>query len=150
MGAGIVEGEQAVARVAYEDVASADIARFHLPLRQFRQGLTQLYLRTTGGNFPVQTLAPMKDVDAVALHAGLLDRRVRTVLHRDDNATGARMTAYDPFTTVPVPGQAGAFTRTPLAGNIVPASRMNPIALNMQKYYPLPNRPGQNFTHLNK
>jgi len=60
-------------------------------VRQFRQGLTQLCLRTTGGDFPVQSLAPVKSLDAVALHAGLLDRRVRTVLHRHSNAAVARI-----------------------------------------------------------
>jgi 8-amino-7-oxononanoate synthase len=60
-------------------------------IQQFRRGLTQLYLRTTGGHFPVQTLASVKGLEAVALHAGLLDRRVRTVLHRNGNTDGARI-----------------------------------------------------------
>jgi hypothetical protein len=51
-------------------------------IQQFRRGLAQLGLRARGGSFPVQSLAPAHDLDVVALHAGLLNRSVRTVLHR--------------------------------------------------------------------
>jgi 8-amino-7-oxononanoate synthase len=70
-----------------------DALRLRLSQRvwQFRRGLRQLHLRTTGGEFPVQTLAPVNGLDAAALHAGLLDHRVRTVLHREANGTGARI-----------------------------------------------------------
>src|SRR5262245_6470446 len=62
------------------------------------------------------------------------------------NAGGTRMTIYDPFSTVPDPGRVGAYIRTPFGGNIIPTSRLNPVALNVQKYYPLPNRDGQAYT----
>jgi len=64
------------------------------------------------------------------------------------NAAGARMIIYDPFSTVPDPSRPGTYTRTPFSGNIVPTARLNPVALNMQKYYPLPNRAGLPFTRL--
>ena len=50
-------------------------------------------------------------------------------------ATGAPITIYDPLTT-PLTGSA---IRLPFAGNLVPASRMDPIALKMLAYIPLPN-----------
>ena len=58
-------------------------------VRRFRQRLAQWYLRATGGDFPVQSLAAVPGIDAASLHAGLLQRRVRTVLHRD--ARGATL-----------------------------------------------------------
>ena len=60
-------------------------------VRQLRQRLAQRCLRTMGGDFPVQSLAPLMGIDAAALHAGLLQRRVRTVLHRDGSAAGATL-----------------------------------------------------------
>jgi hypothetical protein len=47
---------------------------------------------------------------------------------------------YDPA-TAPQTG-AGNFNRTPFTGNIIPLNRLNPIALEYFKYYPLPNAPG--------
>lgn len=46
-----------------------------------------------------------------------------------DNA-GRLVTIYDPQ------------TRQPFPGNIIPASRMDPVALVAMQYFPLPNRPG--------
>ena len=60
---------------------------------------------------------------------------------------GARYQIYDPFTTVPAPN--GRFSRQPLAGNIVPASRIDPVAAKIAGYYPLPNQPGQNVEETN-
>jgi hypothetical protein len=51
---------------------------------------------------------------------------------------GSRYQIYDPLTTVPAPN--GRFQRQPLAGNIVPASRISPIALKILSYYPEPNQ----------
>jgi hypothetical protein len=61
---------------------------------------------------------------------------------------GAQYQIYDPATIAPAPG--GRFSRQPLPGNIVPASRINPIAAKLVGFYPLPNQPGtaddrQNF-----
>jgi hypothetical protein len=47
---------------------------------------------------------------------------------------------YDPFTRQPAPG--GLFQNQPLTGNIIPASRINPVAKNILNYYPLPEQPG--------
>lgn len=47
---------------------------------------------------------------------------------------------YDPATVVPAPG--GRFSRQPLAGNIVPAARLSPVARKVVEYWPLPNQAG--------
>src|SRR5215470_7358115 len=47
---------------------------------------------------------------------------------------------YDPA-TAPQTG-TGNFNRTAFPGNIIPAGRLNPIAVEYFKYYPLPNAPG--------
>jgi hypothetical protein len=60
---------------------------------------------------------------------------------------GARYQVYDPFTTVPAPN--GRFSRQPLAGNIVPASRIDPVATKILSFYPQPNQPGQNAEETN-
>ncbi len=61
---------------------------------------------------------------------------------------GSNYQIYDPFTTVPAPN--GFFQRQPIPGNIIPSSRLNPIAQKILSYYPDPNQPGtidgrQNF-----
>jgi 8-amino-7-oxononanoate synthase len=60
-------------------------------VQQFRQQIAQHRLHTMGGDFPVQSLVPVKGVDTEELHACLLERRVRTVLHLDGRAAGARL-----------------------------------------------------------
>ncbi|MFN0105234.1 MAG: TonB-dependent receptor domain-containing protein [Bryobacteraceae bacterium] len=60
---------------------------------------------------------------------------------------GSRYQVYDPFTTVPAPN--GRFARQPLAGNIIPASRIDPVGVNIANSYPLPNQPGQNAEETN-
>ena len=56
------------------------------------------------------------------------------------NTAGTDYTIYDPSTGV-VSGTHVA--RTPFPNNVIPASRLNPIALNYMQYYPLPNTAGQ-------
>ncbi|MEK7405432.1 MAG: carboxypeptidase-like regulatory domain-containing protein [Acidobacteriota bacterium] len=65
---------------------------------------------------------------------------------------GANYQIYDPFTTTPAAG--GRFSRLPLAGNIIPASRLDKVGSNLAGLYPLPNQPGtvdgrNNFFHPN-
>jgi hypothetical protein len=60
-----------------------------------------------------------------------------------------RYQIYDPFTTQPAP-TAGRFTRTPLPGNIIPASRIDPVAAKLLEFWPQANQAGnadfrQNF-----
>jgi hypothetical protein len=46
---------------------------------------------------------------------------------------------YDPLTARSV---NGVITRQPFPGNVIPAGRINPVAANLLRFYPLPNRPG--------
>lgn len=62
-------------------------------------------------------------------------------------ALGAQYQIYDPFTIAPAPN--GRFSRQPLAGNIVPASRINPVASKIVSFYPAANQPGQNTEERN-
>ncbi|MBM3764886.1 MAG: hypothetical protein FJW32_05805 [Acidobacteria bacterium] len=55
-------------------------------------------------------------------------------------ALGASYQIFDPATVTAVAG--GRFQRSPLPGNIIPASRISPIAQRLLPYYPLPNTPG--------
>lgn len=51
---------------------------------------------------------------------------------------------FDPFTARLQPN--GRYFRDPLAGNMVPAARQNPIAPKVLTYYPVANRPGDPVT----
>ncbi len=55
---------------------------------------------------------------------------------------GARYQIYDPFTIQLAPG--GRTSRQPLPGNVIPASRIDPVAAKIISYYPLPTQPGLN------
>lgn len=61
-------------------------ARLMRRVRQFRRRLAALRLRCCGGAFPVQSLAPLPGIDMAALHAALLRRQVRAVLHEESAA----------------------------------------------------------------
>jgi hypothetical protein len=53
---------------------------------------------------------------------------------------GTAYQVYDPATTVAAAG--GRFQRQPFAGNIIPRSRLDPVAQNILKFYPAPNTTG--------
>ncbi|MBL8216351.1 MAG: carboxypeptidase regulatory-like domain-containing protein [Bryobacterales bacterium] len=53
---------------------------------------------------------------------------------------------YDPSTTENVPG---GFTRSPFAGNVIPASRQDAVGRRVATYFPLPNQPGAACTGIN-
>jgi hypothetical protein len=63
------------------------------------------------------------------------------------NVDGALRTIYDPYTTVV--GANGAVTRTPFVGNVVPVSRMDPLAVQFMGQFWDPNNPGDNATGAN-
>lgn len=69
---------------------------------------------------------------------------VPTALERNGNFSqslaraGGLQVQYDPLTTVS--DGAGGFTRTPFAGNILPASRINRVGQNILNEYPNPSR----------
>jgi len=52
-------------------------------------------------------------------------------------STGAPITIYDPLTT-PLSGSA---VRQPFPGNLIPSTRLDPVAVKMMQFIPLPNFP---------
>src|SRR6185312_4350516 len=52
------------------------------------------------------------------------------------NGVGQPITIYDPTTGQNV---NGTWVRQPFAGNIIPTSRINPVAKNIMGYFPAPN-----------
>jgi hypothetical protein len=64
----------------------------------------------------------------------------------DRNAAGQLITIYDPSTTTNV---NGTLTRTAFPGNLIPASRINPVAANIAKYFPTPTGAGAQYTGVN-
>lgn len=62
------------------------------------------------------------------------------------NSAGQMIRVYDPFTTRPDPARPGFFLRDVFPANQIPASRINPVALALQKYYPNANSPGRPYT----
>ena len=62
----------------------------------------------------------------------------------DVNGNGQPITIYNPLSTSPggsacPSSQPACSVRAPFAGNIIPASMINPVAVNLLKYFPLPN-----------
>lgn len=53
---------------------------------------------------------------------------------------GANYQVYDPATIQPAAG--GRYSRQPFPGNIIPSSRIHPVARKILDLYPLPNAPG--------
>ncbi|MBI3697982.1 MAG: TonB-dependent receptor, partial [Acidobacteria bacterium] len=63
---------------------------------------------------------------------------------------GARqIIVYDPTTTRADPSQSGRFIRDPFSGNSIPQARINPVSLNVLKYWPAANRPGEGPSNFN-
>jgi hypothetical protein len=62
-------------------------------------------------------------------------------------ALGSRYQIYDPFTVTPAPN--GRFRRTPLPGNVIPASRIDPVGAKIISFFPLPNQGGLNAEERN-
>jgi hypothetical protein len=58
-------------------------------------------------------------------------------------ANGQLIRIFDPFSTR---REGSAFVRDAFPNNVIPASRIDPVAANVVKYYPQPNNPGQPVT----
>jgi hypothetical protein len=58
------------------------------------------------------------------------------------NTNGSLQLIYDPMT-----GDIDGRGRTAFPGNIIPADRINAIAANINKFYPLPNGPGNSSNY---
>ena len=59
------------------------------------------------------------------------------------NAAGQQVLIYDPYTTQP------DGTRTPFANNKIPTARLDPVAVNLLKFYPSPTTAGTGSAHIN-
>lgn len=76
---------------------------------------------------------------------------VPTAAMRSGNLSGSDVpgttlpTIYDPATTTQNPD--GSYSRTPFPGNIIPSARFDQSALNVLKYYPLPNHPASSGSY---
>lgn len=64
------------------------------------------------------------------------------------NDDGNQVTIYDPLSTRLGP-DGTTYVRTPFSGNVLPATRVNPIASKVASYYPAPNLVGDGPAHLN-
>lgn len=64
------------------------------------------------------------------------------------NDSGQQVVIYDPLTTKLGP-DGKTYVRTPFAGNVIPANRINPISAKVASFYPAPNLTGDGPGHLN-
>ena len=71
----------------------------------------------------------------------------QTYYSRDSAGNPLLQTIYDPFSTVAGPN--GALTRTSFAGNVIPTSRLDPVAVKILSYVPSNDVPGDPLTGLN-
>ncbi|MFB3827080.1 MAG: TonB-dependent receptor domain-containing protein [Bryobacteraceae bacterium] len=62
-------------------------------------------------------------------------------------ADGRRITIYDPATTTANP--AGGYIRSVFPGNVIPASRIDPVARNVARLFPAPTVAGAPFGVIN-
>ena len=79
-----------------------------------------------------------------------LERRGDFSQTRDVN--GDLIVIYDPRTTrldPTAPAGTTRFIRDPFPGNIIPAGMLNPVGVNLLKFYPLPNQPGRGQSSIN-
>jgi len=56
------------------------------------------------------------------------------------DGSGNLIRVFDPATTRPDPSRPGRYIRDQFPGNRIPAARLDPIALKIMEYFPLPNR----------
>ncbi len=64
-------------------------------------------------------------------------------------ANGQPILIYDPYTTAADPANPGQYLRSPFPNNQIPAARLDPVALKLLQYFPLPNAPGVGNTGVN-
>lgn len=63
---------------------------------------------------------------------------VPTAAERQGDFSGITQTIYDPASLVAAAGTASGFTRVAFPGNVVPASRFDPVTSRVVQAYPLP------------
>ncbi|HEY1337664.1 MAG TPA: carboxypeptidase regulatory-like domain-containing protein, partial [Bryobacteraceae bacterium] len=62
------------------------------------------------------------------------------------NASGQLIVIYDPMSTV---ASGNGFARTAFAGNRIPDTQQSTISKNLMQFFPHPNAPGNQYTHVN-
>ena len=65
------------------------------------------------------------------------------------NQAGALIRIFNPFTTRVNPANTAQSIRDQFTDNKIPTNLMDPVALNILKYFPLPNQPGDANTFAN-
>lgn len=65
------------------------------------------------------------------------------------NSSGKLVTIYNPLSTRPNPSKPSQNVRDAFPGNIIPRSMLDPVALKILSYYPLPNTQGAAYTNAN-
>ncbi|MBV8830222.1 MAG: TonB-dependent receptor [Acidobacteriaceae bacterium] len=65
------------------------------------------------------------------------------------NSAHQLITIYDPLSTRPNPSAPGQYIRTPFANNMVPTSRLDPVAMKAIALYPAPNATGNPISGAN-
>jgi len=80
-----------------------------------------------------------------------LTTTVPTALERTGDFSQSGFNIYDPTTTVTTPGAcvAGSTTpcRTQFTGNKIPTAQLDPTAVALLNYFPLPNQPGKEINN---
>ncbi len=67
------------------------------------------------------------------------------------NKRGQPILVYDPLTTRETSPGSGSFTRDAFPSNIIPDSRIDPVARNLMRFWPMPNTtPTNPFTQISK
>jgi hypothetical protein len=61
------------------------------------------------------------------------------------NSDGSRATIYNPFSTVANAASSTGYSRTPFAGNVIPASFINPVGSAVANLFALPNITSSNL-----
>ncbi len=105
----------------------------------------QQFGATLGGPIVKDKLFFFTDVQRTVDNLGNLFRHVVPPLEwRNGDFSSASTTIYDPAT-----GNADGSGRTPFPGNVIPASRLSPVARNILALMPAPNLPGVAFGQSN-
>ncbi|MCL4782072.1 MAG: carboxypeptidase regulatory-like domain-containing protein [Bryobacterales bacterium] len=135
--------------VAYEyhDNQHLYTRNFFLPANQrIAKSIFNIFGGTIGGPIIKEKLFFFGSVEATRERAGSSPTpfSVPTQAIRAGNFSGLAATIFDPASAGP-----NGVGRTPFAGNLIPAGRMNPVSLRIQDKAPLPNLAGGSQGTLN-